>query len=427
MSVNGSPARGLVAALVWAMLPLFATGCADRAVTWDGTMRDSAGVMIVENRGTPMWGEGDAWRFTKVLRIGVADGDSAYMFGSLTGLVILSDGRIVIGDTQYHNVRFFSPEGVHLSTVGREGAGPGEFRGIIKLLLGPGDTIIAVDERTRANVISPDGTWLSSYPTIPSGGFWIRSWDDDETTRQIVSLLRPLTVVPGAAPKDTRFDFLILRDFHGAFLDTLARLPTTELVTGEGNARLFHLYRGAPDYDLCDGLVVTGHSDEYRLTWQRYDGTVLRVATLDREPLALTDEGQTIWLQRLDAVDQQLQIPQERSAEMKSRIRFESTYPAYRRFVCGPAGTLLVQRIRPLRELTEAQVENLDLSDQPPGADEWDVFNREGRYLGVAPLPVPPHRQAFTRDSTGAWLMLEVERGEFDVLYAAVWRIEVGQ
>ena len=111
------------------LLPLIVAACSgrtDTAVRWDGTMRDSAGVVIVENYGTPMWSEGDAWRFTKVLRIGVADGDPAYMFGSLTGLVILSDGRIVTGDAMNHIVRFFSPEGVFLSTLGQEGAGPGE-------------------------------------------------------------------------------------------------------------------------------------------------------------------------------------------------------------------------------------------------------------------------------------------------------------
>ncbi len=107
--------------------------------------------------------------------------------------------------------------------------------------------------------------------------------------------------------------------------------------------------------------------------------------------------------------------------DLKSRIRFESTYPAYRRFVGGPAGTLLIQRIRPLRELSEREIE---IGSRPPGADEWDVFDREGRYLGSAPLPVPPHRHAFTRDSTGAWLMSGLELGELDVPYAAVWRIE---
>jgi hypothetical protein len=330
----------------------------------------------------------------------------------------------VIGDALYHNVRFFSPEGVYLSTLGREGAGPGEYGGFIDLLLGRGDTILAVDTRnSRANVISPDGKWLGSFPSRPGDGFFVHDWDDDETTGQIVSAMRPLRAE--AAPGDTRFNLLIRRDLQGAFLDTLARLPTNDFTTGEGGATISHFYRGEPDFDLCYGMLVTGHSDEYRLTWQRPDGTVERIATLDREPLALTDEDQATFLRSFDLMAQEAQMSYARVAERKSRIWFESTYPAYRRFVCGPAGTLLVQRIRPLRELSVGEIE---LNSLAPGADEWDVFDREGRYLGAAPLPIPPHRHAFTRDSTGAWLMFGLERGEFDVPHAAVWRIEgIGQ
>jgi hypothetical protein len=129
-------------------------------------------------------------------------------------------------------------------------------------------------------------------------------------------------------------------------------------------------------------------------------------------------------LRRIDVMAQESGAPPERVSEYKSRLRFTSTYPAYRRFVCGPAGTVLIQRIRPLRALNEQEFENLGTGVRPPGADEWDVFDREGRYLGVAPLPVPPHRHAFTRDTAGVWLMCGLERGEFDVPYAAVWQIE---
>jgi hypothetical protein len=419
-------AARLIVGLLILLLPLVVAACSgrtDAAVRWDGTMRDSAGIEVVENYGTPMWRAGDAWTFTQRLRIGVTEGDPNYMFGALTGLVVLSDGRVVTGDAQYHNVRFFSPEGVHLSTLGRAGSGPGEFSGFINLLLGPGDTILAIDRRNaQASRISPEGEWLGGFSTLPAGGYLIRSWDDDETTRQIVSLLRPL--LDQVAPEDAGFDLVVERDLHGAFLDTLARIPTVQLVTGEGDNRLLHFYRGGPDYDLCDGMIVTGHSDEYRLVWQTLDGIVERIVTLNRDPLEFTDDDRETFLRRVDAVFQRTQVPLERAAEIKSRMRFESTYPAYSRFVCGPAGTLMVQRVRLLREVDETQLDDIELNERAPGADEWDVFDRQGRYLGVAPLPGPPHRHAFTQDTSGAWLMSTLERGELDVPYAAVWQIE---
>lgn len=426
MFVNELQGQIVVALLTAAVAPLAVIGCAEDGTAtarWTGTMRDSAGITIVENHDTPVWREGEGWHFTRVLKIGVAEGELAYMIGSLTGLVMLSDGRVVIGDGQNHNVRFFSPDGTYLATVGKAGEGPGEFSGGINLLLGPGDTILAIDGRTqRANVISPDAEWLSSFSTLPRDGFYGFSWDDDETTREIVSLQGP--IFGEGRPPDARFSFVVLRNLQGAFLDTLARLPASQTVTGEGNARLVHLYLGGPDYDLCDGMVVTGHSDDYRLTWRRRDGTVVRIASLDREPLAITDEDQRVLFDRIDVVAQQNQAPQAAVAESKSRIRFEPTYPAFRRFVCGPEGSILVQRIQPLREMTPEQLENFGVGATAPGADEWDVFDREGRYLGVAPLPTPPHRHAFTRDRSGAWLMVGIERDELDVPYAGVWRVE---
>ena len=63
---------------------------------WDGVVRDSAGVQIVENFGMPLWPGGPGWEFTEVLRIGALDGPPEYQFGNITGIQVLSDGRIVI-------------------------------------------------------------------------------------------------------------------------------------------------------------------------------------------------------------------------------------------------------------------------------------------------------------------------------------------
>jgi hypothetical protein len=320
-------------------------------------------------------------------------------------------------------VRFFSSDGVLLSSVGTSGAGPGEFSGFINLMLGPGDTILAVDYRNaRGNIITPDGKWLRSFKALPTGGFWTYDWDDDETTRTIVSLQRPLQ--GDAAPADTRFDLVMRRDLTGAFLDTLAKLPTSAMASGQGDSRLVHYYRGGPDYDVCDGHIVTGHSDQYRLTWHGLDGETQRIVTLDREPEAFTDADRDVLLRRFDRMAQQNQVPQGRAAEIKSRFRFEARYPAFRRFVCGPQGTLIVQRVKPLRELTNDEFEDQGFPDRPPGADEWDVFDTEGRYLGVVTMPTLPHRHAFSHDRVGAWFMTGAEQDSLDVTYVAVWRID---
>jgi DNA-binding beta-propeller fold protein YncE len=47
--------------------------------------------------------------------------------GNPEGVCVLRDGRIVVGDTHYHRVVVFTPDGKTFQTFGKEGQGPGEF------------------------------------------------------------------------------------------------------------------------------------------------------------------------------------------------------------------------------------------------------------------------------------------------------------
>ena len=47
--------------------------------------------------------------------------------GNPEGVCVLRDGRIVVGDTHYHRVVVFDPDGRSFKTFGKEGQGPGEF------------------------------------------------------------------------------------------------------------------------------------------------------------------------------------------------------------------------------------------------------------------------------------------------------------
>jgi hypothetical protein len=156
------------------------------------------------------------------------------------------------------------------------------------------------------------------------------------------------------------------------------------------------------------------------------DGTVERIVTLDRSPMPMTDADRSVLLGSLERLARERGWSAAQLSSRKSRMRFEDTYPAWREMLCGPAGTVLVQRVRPLRELTEAtdaEFAGIRRNGRPPGGD-WDVFDEAGRYLGVTPLPGEPGHNAFTRDDEGHWLMMGVERDALDIPYIAVWRID---
>lgn len=109
------------------------------------TSRDSAGIEIVENaagsRDTFPAGEA-------VLTIG-RSGDERYEFFQVQDVIALSDGRIVVANRGSHEVRYYSPDGRHLASLGREGEGPGEFRVLGELQRLRGDTVVASDVRSR--------------------------------------------------------------------------------------------------------------------------------------------------------------------------------------------------------------------------------------------------------------------------------------
>ena len=394
-------------------------------ILWDGTVRDSAGVTIVENHGAPMWGEDDAWAFTPVLSIGLSDDDPRYQFGSISSVAWLSDGTIAVADQMAHNVRFFSGDGTLLASVGREGSGPEEFRELYDLLVGPSDTVVALDGGPgRASRITSDGKWHGSFSIASQEGFMGWYWAEDVATGHLATLLEPM--YGQLAPADGRFGFVVLRDIQGRSLDTIARVPAQAALTvGSGGAMLMHHYRGRGEFALCDGNAVVGHTDDLVFRWHRVDGTVIRIVTLERASTPITEVDQRVIFNAVDRIARERGISPAEAARAKASMRFEEHYPAWRKMVCGPAGTLLVQRPRPLRDLSEEEVTQLSPGGGDlPGGDSWDVFEATGRYLGVVPLPAEPARHAFRQDAAGNWLMIGKTQDDFGVPYVGVWRMD---
>jgi hypothetical protein len=428
-----APGAALLAAACTLTCAVVVLGCGESsmsAAVWDGVVRDSAGIEVVENFGTPLWREGERWQFTEILRIGTVEGEPEYEFGRITGMTVLADRRVAVADAMSHNLRFYSADGVYEQTVGTQGQGPGEFGdGPLGLLHGPGDTLLVQDVRNaQMHAIAPDGTLVGSFSLLPGEGYYISGWDDDRGEGRLVSKHTAL-MLPDT-PRDT-LDIVLARDVRGAVIDTVARIPTSQAFSRQGDATLRYYYRGYTDFDLCGDGLVTGRSDEYRLLWYGPDGAVRRVFSLAWEPLPLTEDDRSIIVRRWDGVFRQYQVPPERAAAIRSSLRFESTYPAYRRFICGPAATVLVQHLRPVRDLTADERREFNPGwTRPTGTLEWDVFDSEGRYLGAAALPGTDAVAAirtgrFVRDAdTGTWYMYTVWSDEQDVEYVVAWRLD---
>ena len=120
-------------------------------------LRDSAGVVIVENHGVPTL-NGGGWSVdsTPILTIGSVEGDEAYQFFGVSGGHRLADGRIGVVSAGRREVRFFGADGAYLSTFGQRGGGPEEFENPV-LVGAIGDTLVVVDRaHHRLAYLHPD-------------------------------------------------------------------------------------------------------------------------------------------------------------------------------------------------------------------------------------------------------------------------------
>lgn len=140
------------------LIIISATSCAsDAGPQFQGTVRDSAGVIIVENEGMiPV--DADGWAISQepTLSIGAVEGQDEYQFFGVAGMHRLSDGRIGVVVAGSRNIRFYDQSGAFLAAFGQRGGGPEEFEA--PALAGSrADTLIVVDRaHHRLTLVHPD-------------------------------------------------------------------------------------------------------------------------------------------------------------------------------------------------------------------------------------------------------------------------------
>jgi hypothetical protein len=368
------------------------------------SVRDSAGVEIVENRA-PRWTEGGGWKVGSepTLRVGVVEGDEVYQFSQITGVVRLADGGVAVADMGSSQVRFFGPDGRHLATVGRAGGGPGEFTGLSALGRAGPERLWAYDfalrrvtwmndkgEVTGITTLAPEPAMLNPVGAFPDGSFLLKQlWGAEATagTSELGLRRDPIAFV--------RFDEA------GTLLDTLGLFPGREVYITEEDGRGV---MGTPPFArsnvaaLRGDRLVIGSGNGYQVEELDEEGRHLRILRIPgREREVGSEEMESFIQTRLEGVP-----PEDRPRVRQSILGMPHppTVPPYGSILADDDGDLWISEWAPYPRI--------------PG--RWDVFDGRGGWLGEVRTP-----SGFVPNVVGSDWILGVEMDDMDVEYVVVY------
>lgn len=103
----------------------------------------------------------------EVLHIGSLDGPHDG-FGQIADVALDRNGRVYVADDANHRVAVFGRDGAFVANVGREGAGPGEFRNPWLVRVDPHDSVFVWDiTLARISVFDPQLRYVRGFRTPP--------------------------------------------------------------------------------------------------------------------------------------------------------------------------------------------------------------------------------------------------------------------
>ncbi len=335
--------------------------------------------------------------------------------GLTINMAVSRDGMIAVTQPLENSIRFFSSTGQALGTIGRAGAGPGEFR-YVGYLLWTGDTLWVADRvLNRITLMSPPKQVLGTVPllraatyapsrgippvefTSPfpqarySGGLMLFSaiqWDRARTE------WLPPSYVRGEYP-------LLLVDQNGQVKKVLGFSPSGRSCS-----------EGAITIPFCAEPHEAYAADGGRIAFATVEGSgggkgTYRVVTLNHRgdtvfnrsypftpipiPRAAIDSARARRVKGATGADARADA---------ERMRIPTVYPPLRDLVVGRDGTVWVE----IRSITAER--------------RWQVLAPDGKPIGEVSLPSNVTLKVAQRDRI--WALLESEDGEQGIASYAI-------
>ncbi len=341
--------------------------------------RDTVGdTVIVRTLSGNVWG--GPRRLVERATVGKADGEDYDLLGDFQAIAVAPDGSVFISDNG-PILRKYAPDGHFVAAIGRKGGGPGEYArpdgGLI--VLSDGRVLIRDPGNGRITVFDSAGSYLASWRINSS------SWYSRQSTVDTADgVYFPVTADPDSAFEKRRAG---LQRFapDGTPGDTIIA-PQWEVkeavVSGEkdGNSSIRSVpFTPQVEWDMSPlGYFVGGITSDYRITLFRH-----------RSPLVIAREVAPVPVNPDEAADMKQGITDQMRRNFGdwswNGPAIPGTKPPFRGVAVGDDGRIWV--------LLSAEGHR-EASSDPAKPASWsepalfDVFEPDGRYLGQVQTPL---------------------------------------
>ena len=412
------------------------SGPAKSRADWN-TVVDTVGDTIVART---TGGSDSSGMHTLVAEATIGDPDAAedeYSFGGINELEVSEDGRIYVFDRQVPALREYDTSGKYVRTLGRKGAGPGEYTQANGVAVHRDGRVVLWDAGTaHINVYGQDGAFITSWPMPGGSGFYTNSAVFVDTAGNTYARTRI-----GDPPKDNAgggrlfgLTGMLKWDRDGKVVDSLAPPPQTvepqQLIASKGG-----------------GTSVSSIPFSPRHLWIWSPMGYFISAQTDRYAVILSPPGEKVHRIERDAKPVALQSDERAYHEERQTVSMRMTDPAWR--WSGPSMPTEKGAIASLAAADDGRIwvavpqkgERVPEGEMPPppsvrvGTVEapkmpsvrwrdplvYDVFDPSGEFLGR--VAAPPKTSFRTMRGDHIWA---VRRDSLDIEQVVRFRVVPG-
>lgn len=378
---------------------LATTACADSGAAPDAhayTVRDSAGIEIAEFGAIGSVAPVDLR--DPLVDLGAVDGPPEYLLSWVGAVALLDDGRLAIADRS-NRIRFYESDGSYFGSFGREGDGPGEFRGIRGMWPRDDGALVVLDAgQWRLTVVS-GGTLESSHPIRPPGMSSPQAAgmlsDGSTVIREMIfripeSGFEPVPVIARRVTLDEATPDTVLEG-EGPRFGPMTWSDGGSIVTSP-------LFESGLMIAAAGDRIVTADCREPEFRELGPDGTLRRLVRWDGGDRTVRSEDVAAYrdAELADAEDAE---ERRRTEEYIDALPANDLFPACAGLFAPDASEVWVQTYT-------------YLPDRP---NDWRVF-RDGRFLGTFRLPAASRLMAVRGDR-----LATVELDELEVEHVRVY------